>query len=151
VFSLQVGDVVSYDEIDYVVQNKITFEEGGDTWFDYMLVDAATESEIWLSAEDDDGVTVGIFREVDLDVTVPPVPRSLTHDGHNYRQREHSNANVTVEREDATRSSSSSVEYWEFEAPGERYMTVARWGGSYEVSVGESIEEYELKIYPRVD
>lgn len=151
VLDMHVGDVVSYDGVDYVVKNKITYDDEGFEWFDYLLHDAATDQELWLSAEDDDGLQVGIFHEVDLDVSMPPVPRAITHDGQSYKQYEHSDASVELEREDPTRSTQSEIEYWEFEAPGDRYMTVTRWGGEYEASAGHAIKEYELKIFPAME
>ena len=151
VLDLHVGDVVSYDEVDYVVKNKIVYSDEGFEWFDYMLHDAATDAVVWLSAEDDDGLQVGIYHEVDLDVTIPPVPRTITHEGRQYKQNEHSDAAVRVEREDATRSSQSRVEYWEYEAPGGHYLTVSRWGGDYEAAAGQAIKEYELKIFPAME
>lgn len=147
VFGIQVGDVVSYDDTDYLVKNKITYEEDGFYWYDYLLADSVTQDELWLSVEDDDGLSIGIFREIDLD-GLPPVPRQLSYEGKSYRQVEHSHANVTLEREDADRDTSSQVEYWDFEGPGGTYMSVLRWGGNYEASVGTEIEEYQVKIFP---
>lgn len=147
VFGLQVGDVVTYDEIDHIVRNKITYEEDGFYWYDYQLVDEATDSEIWLSAEDDDGVSIGIYREIVLD-GIPPVGKSITYEGKTYRQVEHSHANVTLEREEADRDTTSQVEYWDFEGPNDTYLGVSRWGGNYEASVGSEIHDYDLKIFP---
>lgn len=151
VFNLQVGDVVSYEEVDYVVKNKITYDDEGFTWYDYLLADSATDSELWLSAEDDDGIQIGIYKEIDLDVTFPPVPQRLTHEGKSYKQVEHSDARVEVEREDPTRSTQSRVEFWEYEGPGERYITVSKWGGDYEASEGHAIKEYDIKIFPAME
>jgi hypothetical protein len=145
---IEVGDVVAYDTVDYVVKNKISYDDEGFEWFDYMLVDDASGTELWLSAEDDDGLELGIYREVQLPDGIPPVPRTVTIDGVAYKQYEQSDARVTVEREDPTRSTHSEVEYWEYKAPGEKFLTITRWGGEYEASVGASIEEFELKVYP---
>lgn len=147
VFGLQVGDVVSYDDVDYMVKNKITYEEDGFYWYDFLLVDEATDAEIWLSAEDDDGVSIGIYREITLE-GIPPVPRSITHEGKTYRQCEHSHANIRLEREDEDRDTSSQVEYWDFDGPNDTGMSILRFGGNYEASVGSEIEEYEIKIFP---
>lgn len=147
VFGIQVGDVVSYDDVDYIVKNKITYEEEGFYWYDYLLADNVSGKETWLSVEDDDGLSIGIFHEIDLE-GIPPVGRQISHEGKTYRQTEHSHANVTLEREDAARDTSTQVEYWDFEGPNETYMSVLRWGGDYEASVGKEIEEYELKIFP---
>jgi Domain of unknown function (DUF4178) len=148
VFGIEVGDVVTYDTVDYVVKNKISYDDEGFEWFDYLLQDAASGSELWLSAEDDDGITIGVYHEIDLPEGVPPVPRSLTVEGKTFKQYEHSDAQVRVEREDATRSNQSEIEYWEFKGPEGHYMTVTRWGGEHEASVGKEIEEYEIKVYP---
>jgi hypothetical protein len=148
VFGIEVGDVVAYDGTDYIVTNKLTYEEEGFYWYDYLLADEPTGQELWLSAEDDDGISIGIFREIDLDA-IPPVPKRLTHDGKTYRQTEHSHARVRLEREDAARDTEGGqVEYWDFEGPGGTYLSVLRWGGSYEASTGVEIDAHELTIYP---
>lgn len=149
VFALQVGDVVSYDGTDYEVTNKLTYDDEGFTWFDFLLHDRATDQEFWLGVEDDDGVQLGIYHEIDLPVDVPPVPKAISYEGRNYRRTEHGEADVEVEREDSGRRNAASVEFWEFEAPGERYLTISRWGGEYEAAVGQPIKEYELKVYPK--
>lgn len=147
VFGIQVGDVVSYDDVDYMVKNKITYEEDGFYWYDYLLEDATTDTEVWLSVEDDDGLSIGIFREIELD-GLPPVPRQISHGGKTYKQTEHSHATVSLEREDADRDTSSQVEYWDFEGPNDTYLSVLRWGGNYEASVGSEVQEYQVKIFP---
>src|SRR5688572_24554242 len=43
VLHLEVGDVVSYEDVDYVVKNKISYDDEGWEWFDYLLVDSATD------------------------------------------------------------------------------------------------------------
>lgn len=148
VFGIQVGDVVTYDTVDHVVKNKISYNDEGFEWFDFLLVDEATDSEFWLSVEDDDGVSVGIFSEIQLPASIPPVPRSLTIEGRTYRQYEHSDARVVVERADDRRSNQSHIEYWEFKGPAGHYMTISRWGGEFECAIGKAIEEYELRVLP---
>ena len=148
VFGIEVGDIVTYDTDDYVVKNKIAYDDEGFEWFDYLLVDAATQRECWLSVEDDDGVSVGIYHEVDLPDGLPPVPRTLTLEGKTYRQYEHSDASVRFERAEGKRANQSHVEYWEFKGPEGHYLTVSRWGGEYEAATGHAIEEYEITVLP---
>lgn len=148
VFGIEVGDVVTYDTVDYQVKNKISYDDEGFEWFDYLLVDAATDSEFWLSVEDDDGVSVGIYHEVDLPEGIPPVPRTITLEGKTYRQYEQSDARVRVERADGKRANQSHIGYWEFKGPSGHYLTVSRWGGEYEAAVGHEIQEYEIRVLP---
>ena len=37
VFGIEVGDVVTYDTVDYVVKNKISYDDEGFTWFDFTV------------------------------------------------------------------------------------------------------------------
>ena len=148
VFGLQVGDVVTYNTVDYLVKNKISYDDEGFEWFDYLVMDVATEDEFWLSVEEDDGLQLGIFHEIDLPVGLPPVPRTLIVEGKTFRQYEHSDAMTAVEREDARHPTRSRVEYWEYKGPEEHYLTISRWGGQYEASVGHAIQEYELQVLP---
>lgn len=146
---IEVGDIVSYDTVDHVVKNKISYDDEGFVWYDYLLVDDATGTEIWLSAEDDDGLELGIYRDIQLPAGIPPVPKSLTIDGVTYRQYEQSDARVTVAREDDPRANHAHIEYWEYKAPGGKFLTITRWGGEYEASVGSAIKEYEINVLPR--
>lgn len=145
---LQVGDVVGLLATDYVIVNKVTYREDGESWIDYLLLDEATQSEWWLSAEEDDGLQLGLFQEIPLPFEGHHPPQSFTHEGVSYRQVEASEAEVTVEAEDEERSQ-ATVRYWEYEAQSKRYATVLKWGERLEASVGKAIGRHELTVYPR--
>jgi hypothetical protein len=142
------GDVVSYDTVDYVVKNRIVYSDSGYQWFDYMLDAGTGDAPIWLSAEDDDGLELGIYRDLVLPPGIPPVPRTLTLEGKTYTQYEHSTADASVDRAEATRPAQARIEYWEYRGPSGKSATVTRWEGEYEVSVGATIQEYEIRIFP---
>lgn len=56
---------------------------------------------------------------------------------------------MRLEREDAARDTENGrVEYWDFEGPSDTYLSILKWGGSYEASVGHEIGAHELTIYP---
>lgn len=148
VFGIRVGDVVRFEEVDYLVTNRVAYDEEGFTWQDYMLVDKATGDHVWLSVEEDDGLQLGVFHVVDLGLSMPPVPKTFQHDGVTYRQVERGNARVVLECEDVRRSNQSHVEFWDYEAPGERLLTITRWGDEYEAAAGRCIEAFEVRVYP---
>jgi hypothetical protein len=145
---LRVGDAVSYDTVDYVVKNRIVYGKDDYEWFDYMLDDGTGNPPLWLSAEDDDGLELAIFRDVVLPAGIPPVPTRLTIDGVAYMQYEHATTLAQVDRAEARRPARAVIEYWEYRGPGGKCLTVTRWDGEYEASVGTSIQEYEIRVFP---
>lgn len=147
-FTIQIGDVVSYDERDYIVQQVLTYNEGGYQWFDYQLVDG--NDEIWLGVDDDDGIEVGVYREIDLDLE-EPIPRQVSHEGLTFKLEEKGSAQV-VSRTEYAGNRPVNVYYWDFESTdGDKYLSVEKWGNEIEASVGYSVKPYEIKIFPKGD
>ncbi len=52
VFTLQLGDVVQYDNIDWIIEDKLTYNDSGWEWLEYLLQDGDRIG--FLSIEDDD-------------------------------------------------------------------------------------------------
>lgn len=146
--SLQPGDIVSYEETDYQVEKVFAYSAAGFAWFDYLLFDAAKDERIWLSAEDDDGLELAIYRSLDWEVP-DRIGKSITYEGRFFRLLEHGEADTRIEG-DAQADKQTRVEYWDFSTSDEKSLLgIERWGGEIEASLGTPIKEYELKIYPR--
>ena len=144
--NLQVNDIVSHFMTDYMVEGKLIYSEDGDEWYDYMLVDG--DKTVWLSVEDDDRLEVSLFHEIDdLNFTSKP-PEFITYQGLKYELEEWGKARVTRVGQTGTKQG-MSCKYFEYEAPGGKYMSIEQWGeGSFEVSIGEDIRPNELEILP---
>lgn len=123
----------------------MSYRQGGYEWFDYQLVDG--EKEIWMAAEDDDGLFVAIYTPI-KDVPPEPVPRTWTHEGHTFHLDESGSCEVLVESE-LSAPKRVQVEYWDFETDDDVYLSVENWQGDWEASIGREIKPYELEIYPR--
>lgn len=150
VMNLQTNDIVTYFGDDYMVEGKLVFDEDGSQWFDYRLV--GDDEEIWLSVEDDDRLEVGLFRVVkDLKFTERP-PEYINYDGDRFELEEYGRARATRQGKTGFKNA-GSVKYFEYEGPGGRMLSVEQWGdgGSYEVSVGETIRPEALEILPGDD
>ena len=79
--TMQVNDIVTHFDADYICEGKLTFKEDGDEWYEYMLVDGSRT--VWLSVEEDDRLEVGLFEEVDdLKFTSKPPEQNNTGVGH---------------------------------------------------------------------
>lgn len=145
VLDVHVGDVITYEAIDYVVRNRYVYENHGWKWFSYHLVDTISGQKLWIDAEDDDELEIATARPVKLPIELPMAER-LFYEGKTYFLDEHGYASVLVESEDS-QPHYAKVEFWDFYDESEEFtLGVERWGNELEVSVGHYIEPYELNI-----
>jgi hypothetical protein len=148
-FNIQVGDVVSYDGVDYIVQQVLAYDdEEGWRWFDYQLVDG--DREIWLGVEDDDGLSLCIYKEIPWEATQDPGKRVIAQ-GREFRLGESGSASVTITTS-YQGARSLKVRYWDYQNDDdgeETYLSVERWGNETEASIGRPVKQYLVKIYPR--
>ncbi|MFD1019031.1 DUF4178 domain-containing protein [Thalassobacillus hwangdonensis] len=143
VLSIQIGDIVTYDLVDYEVVGKITYREQSYEWFAYQLLEG--QSTIWLAAEMDDELELGIYKPVNIQVS-QPYPKTITHDGVTYHKDEEGNATVTGEGR-SRNINGRTTHYADYISSDESsYLSIEEWGSETEVSVGHDIEEYEIKI-----
>lgn len=145
VFTLQIGDIVQYEGIDWVVEGRLTFDDSGYSWFEYMLQDNDTIR--WLSVEEDDRVEV-LWMEpaVNLDISGEP-PAHITYAGTSYQQVEQGSARMT--RIGTTMNKQGQrCRYFEYTAPNGQVLSVEDWDGDMEVSVGKRIRPSSLLLLP---
>lgn len=141
--NIKVGDIVTYDLVDYEVVGKITYRQDYYEWYSYQLLEG--KDIIWLAAEMDDELELGIYKSVSLDVS-SPYPNQLTYEGKRYTMMEEGEARVVGEGR--SRNINDRVtHYADYEdAEEESYLSLEDWGSEVEVSVGYPIEEFEIKI-----
>lgn len=145
IFELQVGDIVQHMGQDWAVEGKLTYQEGGFSWLEYMLQDG---DEIrWLSVEEDDWVTVALLALVNsLEVSAVP-PQELVYNGDTYYQRETGQA--TMRREgNLRRPEAETCRYFDYEGPDQKVLSIEDWGGNLEVTAGIIIAPRSLVILP---
>lgn len=141
--TIQVGDIVTYDLMDYEVVGKITYKDGSYKWYAYQLLEG--RNAIWLSAEMDDELELGIYKTVSLSVE-EPFPQKLEFEGQTYHLEEEGKANVRGEGR-SENIDGRVTHYGDYSsADGEQFLSVETWGTGTEVSLGTSVEEYEIKI-----
>lgn len=141
--NLQVNDIVSYDLEDYIVVGKIVYNDSGYEWYAYNL--KGDTRSIWLSAEMDDELEIGIYERVQTKLSAK-IPEELQLEGITYYLEEHGFATIKEVVGQAGAAIGQQVEYWELESDDEEYLSIEKWGGDLEVSKGYSISEKEIKI-----
>ena len=144
VFNLEIGDIVQHDGIDWFVEGKLVYNDGSDSWFEYLLRDE--DSILWLAVEEDDFVEVSILKEIDLDVVIPP-RQVISFAGIEYKQIASGTATAmrlgnTLNRQE------QKCEYYDYKASGLHRLSVEIWGNDIEVTVGQKINPRSLCFLP---
>jgi hypothetical protein len=145
VFNLQIGDIVQYLGRDWVVEGSLTYDVEGYTWMEYMLQDG--DDIRWLSVEEDDMVEVAFLEANNqLDVSQNP-PQQLNFGGETYRRVDSGVAKMTrqgtIVRRDAQR-----CQYFDYETPNDKVLSIEIWNGEIEVTAGERINPRSLTLLP---
>ncbi|WP_068674693.1 DUF4178 domain-containing protein [Oceanobacillus sp. Castelsardo] len=143
--NIQIGDIITYDLRDYEVVGKITYRDGGYEWLSYQLLEEGGHQTIWLSAEMDDELELGIYKRVQVPVS-KPYPKQITYENKTYFKEEEGTARVLGEGR-GSNLQGMETHYADYVDKNEEgYLSVESWGTEVEVSLGYSIEAYELKI-----
>jgi hypothetical protein len=147
--NLSLNDIVSYYDRDYIVEGRLDYREDGWHWIAYMLQDG--DAIRWLSVEQDDGLEVSLWREID-DAPISQrmngrPPETIEYRGINFRLIEYGSAQVTQQGRTGRRSG-MSCDYFDYEGPQGEMFAIERWGNELEFSIGEEVEPYELDILP---
>lgn len=143
VLSIVVGDIVTYDLRDYEVVGKITYRDGSYEWYGYQLLEG--RETIWLSAEMDDELELGIYKKIQFPVK-KPYPKELTYDSETYFLEETGTARVQGEGR-SENLHGTETNYADYCTEDENhFLSFESWGTEIEASYGYPIESYELKI-----
>ena len=144
VFTLQLGDVVQYDNIDWIIEDKLTYNDDGWEWVEYLLQDGDRIG--FLSVEDDDTLEVTFTEKVsDCPVENPPSSQ-ITYRQQIYNRNEMGTA--TLKRQRHPERPAETCQYYDYSGPGDAIMSVETWNGSIEVSVGTKVRPYQLTFLP---
>jgi hypothetical protein len=143
VLSIKIGDIVTYDLVDYEVVGKIIYQDGNYKWYGYQLLEG--HDTIWLAAEMDDELELGIYKKIQLPVS-KPFPKELNLDGETYYLEESGTARISGEGRSANLQG-LAMEYADYANTNEtKFISLEAWGTEIEASLGYPIESYEVKI-----
>ncbi|UOQ86287.1 DUF4178 domain-containing protein [Gracilibacillus salinarum] len=141
--SIEIGDIIEYDLADYEVVGKITYRQNRYEWYSYQLLGEA--KTIWLSAEMDDALEIGIYEAIQLP-EANNFPDKLVYQDKRFSLDEKGEANIIGEgRSDSL--TGQRIRYAEYcDDEEETFISLEAWNSDVEASIGYSIEEYEIKI-----
>ncbi|SHK40690.1 DUF4178 domain-containing protein [Paramaledivibacter caminithermalis] len=143
--NLNVGDIVSIEDVDYEVQAVLKLNDHGWRWTEYKLKDS--RKTYWLSVEQDDDIEISLYQEV-VAITTEPT-KVFEYKGIKYYMQEGSDAIVEGLDGNINVVKGEKVDYYEYcDEDDENLLSIEIWDGEVEMSIGRWIEDYNIEIYP---
>ncbi|MFQ5856016.1 MAG: DUF4178 domain-containing protein [Anaerolineae bacterium] len=141
--NLKVNDALTYDNIDYIVVAKVTYDVQGDVAYTYKLED--TDTDRWLRAGPA-GDEVGLFDVVDDDV---PAPSAGTVEvaGESFQQIDRGQATAYIVGPGGRRE--GVADYWLYASEGGDRLWIEQWGEDLRVHRGQPVDPDQIKVWPR--
>ncbi|MCP9848924.1 DUF4178 domain-containing protein [Cyanobium sp. Morenito 9A2] len=147
-FDLRLGDIVQADARDWVVEDRLIYEEDGFQWLEYLVRDR--QDARWLVVCEDDWLEVSWLETMDFRPP-RPLPQELTWQGNVYTLREQGEATVTATARTMNRRP-GRCRYADYVAREGRLLGAELWGvgedQEVEVSVGWRIDPSCLTLLP---
>lgn len=131
-FDLRTGDIVQADGRDWMVEDRLLYDEEGFQWLEYLLRDGSEGR--WLSVCEDDWLEVSWLERgpaelaLELDRQPLPFPGQITWEGVSYQLKEQGRAAVTSSSRTMNRRL-SGCRYGDYEAPDGLVLSLERWDG----------------------
>jgi hypothetical protein len=143
--NLRIGDVVHWEDRDWIVEGTLRLDQGGFVWQEHRIVDGSDSH--WLSVEDDEGLEVVLWDRL-RGATLEPGAGSIAHEGVDYELDERGHANFTSEGVTGA-GGGGRMEFADY-AAGDRRLSFERFGdeAGWEISVGTVISEHQVDVYP---
>jgi len=144
-FTLQLGDIVQYQNVDWIIEGKLIYDDEGFIWLEYMLQDG--EQTRWLSVEEDDRVETVWMEPVEgVSLSAHP-PETLTLGDDTFRVHDRGTAQMTRQGNTLNRNS-ERCRYIEYASTSQKRLSVEVWGDQVEVSIGRRILPSSLTLLP---
>jgi hypothetical protein len=157
-FDLRVGDIVQLDGRDWVVEDRLRYEESGAQWLEYLLRDGADAR--WLCVEEDDWLEVSWLEPAPAELVRQvleggnPRPKTLTWDGIAYGLRGRGRASLTSSARTLNRRV-GWCHYGDYEGAEGRVLSVEIWGQGdttnpedIEVTLGRRVKPELVGLLP---
>ncbi|MCP9799920.1 DUF4178 domain-containing protein [Synechococcus sp. RedBA-s] len=131
-FDLRTGDIVQADGRDWVVEDRLLYDEEGFQWLEYLLRDGSEGR--WLCVCEDDWLEVSWLEQGpaelarQLDQQPLPFPGTINWEGVTYQLKEQGRASVTSTSRAMNRRL-SGCRFGDYEGPDGLVLFLERWDG----------------------
>jgi hypothetical protein len=140
--ALALGDAVTVDFEDYLVQSVLSYFAEGRTWHLYLLRSGSAERWLWGSAG-------GLAWAVLDPLAAPPAPGSSTVEieGATLTLAESGSATVDITTP-AGAEQGVAVDYWRYSGPDKRMVWVERWPREVRAGAGRETLPDTIDVWP---
>lgn len=144
--ALRAGAIVEIRGVNYSVRGSLRLTEDGWSWAEHFLDDAKGR-RVWLSVEEDPELELVLFTSLD-DAGVAP-GKSIELEGRTYRRTETGTARFTAEGTTGL-DPTGTLRYQDYVADDDSRLSMEAYGSGekWEVSRGEVLSRYEVRIFP---
>lgn len=144
---LQPGDLVEIRQVTYAVRGSIRLVEGGWSWTEHLLDDAAGVRR-WLSVEEDPELELVLWT-AEPAATITPGAPTIDFAGRRYSWDESGQARYTATGTTGL-DPNGTMRYHDYQAPGGARLSFEAYGeAGWEVARGEVLYRAEVMIYPQ--
>ncbi len=140
---LKIEDALTYDDIDYLIVARVTYDVQGAVSYAYKLED--TGAERWLRVGPASNQAV-LFDVVKYDVPMPPA-QTLEVAGASFRQTEAGQAKAYIVGPGGRRE--GMAEYWLYASDTGDQLWIEKWGEEVRVHRGQPVDVDQIQTWPR--
>lgn len=146
---LKPGDIVEIRGTSYAVRGSIRLVEGGWSWAEHLLDDAAGVRR-WLSVEEDPELEL-VLWVAEPGATVTPGAPTIDFAGRRYNWDESGQARYTATGTTGL-DPNGTMRYHDYQAPGGARLSFEAYGeAGWEVALGEVLHRADVMIYPQAE
>ena len=149
-FTLQIGDVVQYQERDWILETVYRYQQDKFEWIEYLLRD--NDDAAWLVVVEDDWLEVSWLTPVPEDqlrIELPP-PRYIDYEGISYSLREKGEANYSTEGR--VNNQEGSCVFYDYQTKEGLKLSLEEYDsakdGGLDINVGRKINSLDLSLLP---
>ncbi|GAA2701778.1 DUF4178 domain-containing protein [Micromonospora olivasterospora] len=146
---LRPGDIVEVRGVSYAVRGSVRLDEGGWSWSEHLLDDAAGGRR-WLSVEEDPDLELVLWT-AEPSATLAPGAPTVDFDGRRFASHESGSARFTATGTTGL-DPAGTMRYHDYRSPdGARLSFEAYGNAGWEVARGELLHRAEVMVYPQGD
>ncbi|MCP9883688.1 DUF4178 domain-containing protein [Synechococcus sp. ATX 2A4] len=156
-FTLCTGDIVQFEGRDWVVEDRLLYNEEGFEWLEYLLRDG-TDGR-WLSVTEDDWLEVSWLEGVNAsELALAPLvgpgaahfPAHVQFDGVRYALKEQGQASISSSARVMNRRQ-SGCRYADYTAAGGLVLSLEQWDLAAAAAAGQAPDPPELSVGRLID
>lgn len=152
---VRVGDVISYDGRDFLIEGVLSYDEGGHRWNAGRMVDGDDKYWLVVGMERSGSFLIRLMQDApNIDIDGYP-PETLLVGETRFNQDKRGTATITMKGETGLgRPNADGLEtaercrWWLYDTAGDEVVIVEQWGTDYRALRGGTIDASAVELMP---